>query len=122
MLEERLSQAARDGELDAHPALKGKPLADLDQPREQGWWAKRFVERELSHDRRQAAEEAAAAARARFWRAETADELRARVRNANAAIVRANVNLIEADRLATFEVADIEARWRRLRAGHPTSP
>ena len=62
VIEERLAHAAASGELDA-PHLHGKPLPDLDRPREQGWWADRFVRREMSHDRRR-------------W-ASTADELRA---------------------------------------------
>ena len=69
VIEERLAQAAAAGELDA-PHLNGKPLPDLDRPREQGWWADQFVRRELSHDRRKVAEAAAAEARAGFWRAD----------------------------------------------------
>ena len=113
-VEERLAKAAAAGELDA-PTLAGRPLADLDRPREQGWWANRFVQRELSHDRRRVAEAAASEARVGFWRAATVDDLRGRVRDANAAIVRANINLVETDRLEPFDHADIEARWRRLR-------
>lgn len=114
-VEERLARAARNGEL-AAPHLEGKPLDDLDRQRPQGWWAERFVERELSHDRRLRAQADAAAARAGFWRTATADELRAAVAAANAAITRANVNLLPADRLDPFDPSDIEARWRRLRA------
>lgn len=113
MLEERLARAAADGELRA-PHLEGKPIADLDQSRPQGWWAEQFARRELSHDRRERAVAGAAAARAGFWRSGNIDELRARVRDANAAIVRANVNLVDADRLPLFDSADIEARWRSL--------
>jgi len=112
-VEERLAQAARNGELSA-PHLEGKPLDDLEHQRSQGWWAERFVERELSHDRRVRAEADAAEARAAFWRAVTLDELHAAVAAANAAIARANVNLVLTDRLDPFDVADIEARWRRL--------
>ncbi len=119
ILEERLAQAAAEGELDAHPALKGKPIGDLHHQREQGWWAKQFVERELSHDRRQIAEHAAAAARAGFWRAESLDELRGLVASANAAIVEANINLVSNDRLERFDVADIESRWTALRSTAP---
>jgi hypothetical protein len=115
-IEERLAEAAAAGELDA-PTLQGKPLPDLDRPREQGWWANRFVARELSHDRRVRAEAGAAAARAGFWRAADVAELRDRVRDANVAIVRANVNLTAADRLEPFDAADIESRWRQLRDG-----
>jgi hypothetical protein len=111
VVEERLAQAAAAGELDA-PHLRGKPLPDLDRPREQGWWADQFVRRELSHDRRAVAEAAAARARAGFWRAATRDELRERVREANAAIVRANINLVDADRLPLFDWSDVHDRWR----------
>ena len=52
MVEERLANAAASGELDVSPQLKGKPIADLDLTRNQGWWADQFVKRELSHDRR----------------------------------------------------------------------
>jgi hypothetical protein len=114
IVEERLAQAARDGELSA-PHLEGKPLAGLAEQRPPGWWADQFVQRELSHDRRQAAEAAAARARAGFWHATSVDDLRARVREANQAITRANVNLVEPDRLPLFDPADVEARWRRLR-------
>lgn len=113
-VEERLAKAAAAGELDT-PHLAGKPLPDLDRPREQGWWAQQFVRRELSHDRRKAAEAAAAAARAGFWRAATEADLRDRVQAANEAIDRANVNLVEADRLDRFDIDDIRARWTRLR-------
>ena len=114
MLEERLAQAAADGEL-AAPALEGKPIADLHWERPQGWWAHQFVQRELSHDRRVAATAAAATARAGFWRCDDIPSVLDAVHVANDAIVRANVNLIEADRLPLFDADDIVERWRRLR-------
>lgn len=113
-IEERLANAAAGGELDT-PELKGRQL-DLDSQRGQGWWADQFARRELSHDRRKVAEAAAESARVGFWRAATVDDLRTQVRDANEAIVRANINLIETDRLAVFDADDIESRWRRL---HP---
>lgn len=112
-LEERLAQAAAAGELDV-PHLHGKPLPDLDQQREQGWWAAQLARRERSHDRRTAADAAAAHARAGFWRAATEAELRDRVADANAMIARANINLIESDQLALFDWPDIRDRWRDL--------
>lgn len=113
-VEERLAQAVRDGELDPGP-LKGKPLADLDRRRQQGWWAEGFVKRELSHDRRVAAEADVARARIGFWQADSVEELGELVAAANQAIDRANVNLVDADLLERFDVADIVDRWRRLR-------
>jgi hypothetical protein len=113
MLEQRLSEAAASGELDT-PHLSGKPIPGIDEHRGQGWWAEQFVKRELSHDRRAAADAAAGTARAGFWRAATLDDLRDRVSTANAAINRANLNLIDADRLELFDWTEIVERWRRL--------
>ncbi len=112
-IEERLANAAAAGELDT-PELNGRPL-DLDTHRGEGWWADQFTRRELSHDRRETAEAAAAAARVGFWRACDLAALRDLVRDANAAIVRVNINLIESDRLIPFDPDDVERRWHRLR-------
>lgn len=112
-VEERLAQAAANGELDA-PSLKGKPLPDLDRPRPPGWWADQFVAREKSHDRRADADKAVARARAGFWRCADVAQVRSAVAEANRAIDDANRNLVEADRLEHFDAGDIVARWRRL--------
>jgi len=112
-IEERLANAAAAGELDT-PELSGREL-DLDNHRGQGWWADRFTRRELSCDRRAAAEAVADEARVGFWRAGDLVTLRALVDEANAAIERVNINLIETDRLAPFDLGDIERRWHRLR-------
>ena len=111
-VEQRLANAAAAGELDT-PELNGKPL-DLDSQRGEGWWADQFTRRELSHDRRRAAEEAAGEARVGFWRAADRDELIRLVSDANEAIERANINLIDAARLTPFDPADIERRWHDL--------
>ncbi len=113
-MEERLAQAVRDGELDPGP-LAGTKLPDLDRQRQQGWWADRFVRRELSHDRRVRAAAEAARARVGFWTARSVDEVHLRVEAANRAIDAANVNLVDADRLDPFDPDDIVDRWRRLR-------
>jgi hypothetical protein len=36
------------------------------------------------------------------------------VRDANHAIERANINLVEADQLVPFDIADVEHRWRNV--------
>lgn len=114
MVEERLAKAAADGEL-AAPHLEGKPIADLHWERPEGWWAKRFFERELSHDRRSDALQSAATARAGFWRCSDEASVRDAVLQANAAIDRANVNIVPADQVDRFDLDDIVDRWRRLR-------
>lgn len=114
-VEQRLADAAANGELDVADRYKGKPIPGIDEHRPHGTWVERFVERELSHDRRQAAVQAAASARVGFWQAATIDDLRDRVRTANAAIDKANINLVAADQLEPFELHDVEGRWRALR-------
>ncbi len=113
-LEDRLAEAARNGELDT-PHLAGKPLPDLDRPRRDGWWAEQFVQRERSQDRAEAAQRALNQARQGFWRATNRTELADLVRAANAAISKENERMIPADRLELFDPADIERRWERLR-------
>lgn len=113
-VEERLARAAANGELEV-PELHGKPLADLDKPRNSGWWSDQFVARERSHDRRKDAEAKAARARAGFWRCDDVDAVRAAVAQANGAIDAANLNLIDSDQLPQFDVDDIVDRWRKLR-------
>lgn len=113
LVEQRLAAAAQDGGLDGGP-LTGKPLPDIDRQRPVGWWAEQFVRRELSHDRQRTALAAARAARARFWQAESLDQLRDRVALANQAIVRANLNMVDGDRIEPFDPDDIISRWRDL--------
>ena len=116
VVEERLAEAASNGEL-AAPELEGRPIPDLHWERPDGWWTKRFVERELSHDRRAATEAEIALARARFWRATAEDEVRVLVADANAVIDRANARMIATDRLDRFDADDVVERWRRLSHG-----
>ena len=113
-MEERLAQAAANGELDA-PTLKGKPIADLDRRRPDGWWADRFVARERSHDRREEAQRTVNTARAGFWRCTDLDRLRVAVDDANELIDAANITLIASDRLPRFDHDDIVDRWHRVR-------
>ncbi len=113
LLEEQLARAAEAGELVPEP-LKGKPIPGIDETRPAGWWADSLVRRERSADRRQDAIAAARAARVRFWRAETEDEVRQLVEAANADIATANINLIEPDRIEPFDVDDVVDRWRMI--------
>ncbi|NND73859.1 MAG: DUF1992 domain-containing protein [Ilumatobacter sp.] len=88
MVEQRLADAARAGELDAGP-LEGKPIPGIDEHRPDGWWAEQFVRRELSHDRRKVAVEAAAKACVAYWKADSEADVVALVRAANEAITAA---------------------------------
>ena len=112
-MEERLAQAAANGEFDA-PTLKGKPIPDLDRRRPDGWWADQFVARERSHDRREEAQRTVNTARAGFWRCADLDALRMAVDNANELIDTANVNLVASDRIPRFDHDDAIDRWHRL--------
>lgn len=113
MVEDRLAKAAAAGELDGGP-LAGKPLPDIDKQRPDGWWAEQFVRRERSHDRREIVVAAVAKARVGFWKATSAKELHDLVARSNEAIVHANINLVEADRVELFDLADIRRRWTDL--------
>jgi hypothetical protein len=48
-LERHIREAIERGELDT-PTLAGKPIGDLEVQRPPGWWAEKFVERELARD------------------------------------------------------------------------
>jgi hypothetical protein len=66
LAERRIAEAIARGELDAG-RLAGTPIPDLDEQRQPGWWAERFVREErLRLDR----EEAVAADVVRAWRAD----------------------------------------------------
>jgi hypothetical protein len=56
MVERRIAAAMAAGELEQGDTFKGRPLPDLDTPRQPGWWAASFVARERA---RLAAEDAA---------------------------------------------------------------
>ena len=47
MFERHIREAVERGEF-ATPDLAGKPIDDLDEQLEPGWWAKRYAERELA--------------------------------------------------------------------------
>jgi hypothetical protein len=47
VFERQIREAVERGEF-ATPDLAGKPIDDLDEQLEPGWWAKRYVERELA--------------------------------------------------------------------------
>ena len=115
MVEQRLANAAAAGELDGGP-LNGKPLPGIDEQRPDGWWAEQFVTRELSHDRHQAALEAARRARAEFWKATSSAELADLVAGANTAIAHANINMVDADQIELFDIDDVHRRWAALRS------
>ena len=47
VVERQIREAIERGELET-PTLAGKPIPDLDVQRPDGWWAEKFVERELA--------------------------------------------------------------------------
>ena len=46
IVERRIADAIASGELAPGGAYHGKPLPDIDTPRQPGWWAEQFVARE----------------------------------------------------------------------------
>jgi hypothetical protein len=47
IFERHIREAVERGEFET-PALAGKPIDDLDVERQPGWWAEKYVERELA--------------------------------------------------------------------------
>jgi hypothetical protein len=113
MVESRIAEAIERGDLDPGP-LKGKPIEDLDRPRQQGWWAEQFVRRERSALNREAALERVRSWRVQFWRAATIDELRRLVEEVNRWIDRENRRLVAEDAIPLFEADAVEQSWRSL--------
>ena len=110
LVERKIAAAIERGELDPG-ALKGTPIADLDRPRQSGWWADEFVRRERS---RFAGEDAAAERvrwERRLARARDVDDLRRRVATANRWIDEVNGGLMTKDVVVRFDAADEIRRW-----------
>jgi len=69
LAERRIAEAIARGELDPG-RLAGTPIADLDEQRQPGWWAERFVRDERLRLDQQ--DEGVAADVVRAWRADQA--------------------------------------------------
>jgi len=113
MVESRIAEAIERGDLDPGP-LKGKPIEDLDRPRQQGWWAEQFVRRERSRLAREEALERITSWRVQFWRAATIADLRVVVGQANTWVDRVNRRLVAEDAIPMFEADEVERSWRSL--------
>lgn len=116
IVEERLAEASKRGELDIPDRLKGRPIPGIDQSRPDGWWADSLVRRERSRVRREDADAALVSARAKFWQAGSEAELTELVAVANTMIAHVNLNVVDDDRFELLDLADIVRRWRQL---HP---
>jgi hypothetical protein len=116
IVERQIAAAIERGELEVPPALKGRPLPDLDQVRPAGWWAEQFARREQSRLERDEARQERDAWCPRLWRAATRAELEGLVAEANARVDALNERLVADDALDPFVVADVVAIWQRLRA------
>ena len=113
LVESRIAEAIERGELDPGP-LKGKPIADIDHPRQEGWWAEQFVRRERSRLAREDALDEIRSWKLRFQRAGTIGELRLAIEDANRWIGRQNDRLVADDALPLFEFGAVEDAWRSL--------
>jgi hypothetical protein len=113
LVESRIAEAIERGELDPGP-LKGRPIADIDHPRREGWWAEQFVRRERSRLAREDALEEIRSWTLRFQRAATIGELRLVIEDANRSIGRQNERLVAEDAVPLFEFGAVEHAWRSL--------
>ena len=113
VVEQRIAEAIERGELDT-PNLRGASL-DLDQQRNDGWWAEQLVRKERSRVRREDSLEERAARQAAFWRAPSMSDVLHLVAEANKWIGSVNQLLLPADALELFDPHDTLATWKRLR-------
>ncbi|CAN5410914.1 hypothetical protein BH23ACT3_BH23ACT3_10250 [soil metagenome] len=112
IVERKIAEAIERGEFDAGP-LRGKPIPDLDRPRQPGWWAEQFVRRERSHVEREAALDECDAWERRFRVARTLDELDRLRDEATAWVDATNRHLLPHDAFDHFSIEEHERRLGR---------
>jgi hypothetical protein len=98
---------------------KGKPIPGLDAPYDPLWWVKKLMEREKLSVLPLALEVRAKVERGleEVWRARDEHQVRARVKDINAAIAQANRTTAEGPptNLSPLDVETVLAEWRRRR-------
>jgi hypothetical protein len=117
-IDRQIREAEERGEFDDLPG-KGKPLPDIDQPRDEMWWVKQLVRREnikLTPPVLEVRRERDAALEA-VQRAATEDEVRGIVAGVNRRIrdLNAKPTTGPPSNIAALDVDEVLARWRRDR-------
>lgn len=120
IVERQIAEAIARGEMDGGP-LQGKPLADVNEMRQPGWWAEQLVRRERSRVVHEDNAAEYAAWQRRFWRGDHAADVSRMVADANLWIDSVNGRMLAEDAFARFDDADILARWRLVRRAPASS-
>lgn len=115
LIDKRIRQAMDEGLFDNLTGA-GRPIADLHEQLEPGWWAARLARRERSKARAEDARDAAATSLATVWSMAAEHDVRDEVDRINAAIDRANVNIEPHEQLSRHDADRVVAKWRALRA------
>lgn len=111
LVDEQIRQAMARGEFDDLPGA-GRPLRDLDEQRQPGWFAENLVRRERSRVLREDTLAALASQRVAFWRAPSLDALRELVIAANRELATVNPRLEPDDRIDLVDLREAVATWR----------
>ena len=114
LVEQQIREAMARGEFDDLPGA-GKPLADLDQQRQPGWFADQLVRRERSRVLHDDTVEELAGRRVAFWRAASPAEVRELVVDANRLIASANRRLLAEDQIELVDLRSVMDAWRTSR-------
>ena len=89
LVERQINKGRREGLFDDLPG-HGQPIADLDRPRKEGWWAINFAKTERARMREEDLKHRKRAVRYELRRAEVESEVVAIVEGVNAAIAEHN--------------------------------
>jgi hypothetical protein len=110
IVDRQIREAMERGEFDDLPGA-GKPIPGAGRPYEPNWWAKSFLDRERSNDRRRADYERVEARIGGLW----ALGSEAAVRQS---VGRLNVEISELDdgdgRFEPFDVESVVAAWKAM--------
>jgi hypothetical protein len=113
-VEHQIEHAKRAGFFDDLPG-KGKPIADLHEERDPGWWGKEYLRRERALERLRDLQKEIAKAKAASWRGNDHEALRAELRGFNERLVAVNHEVDVADRAELIDVEAELALWRAQR-------
>lgn len=113
LIDKRIRQAMAEGAFDNLPGA-GKPIPDLGEQLEPGWWAARIARRERSRARADETRDRLATALTALWPLRSETEVRAAVADMNAVVAVANRNLEPEDQIAGYDADGLVAKWRRL--------